>query len=537
MMHRRASRHLISESSFLQGCFLQKLYECLTIFMVISILAFLFPSVAKADQSGRVGTVEERKVAYHWYVSSWKRGFAHPICELYVVEDRKPNPQDIYNYCGATVEQEWLTTPICKEAAIGSDPSKCKGLFYWYDGMKEGVVKESILLPEPSVSVETGTCQPGDWCDQRPTLRFLAKEPLENHKIQKINVQIENSVRSCNADACEFRLPITDSNGKVMEYWADSDYGDVSTHQFITFRNVQSSTSNSQYRIDLLNVNWKSYLSPGALIWKVFPDVDDPMAPLLDQVKSTGDLKTDNLLHYLAGRLIYSGKVKSDICPGSGLMSNGMADTCGLEKAHDQMEFFQNQYDQQIYQAALEYNVPARILKGIIAQETQFWPHGYPSKELGFGRMTENGADMLLSWNSKYFSDLCYPYYGNGRCAGGYYNMSSIEKSMLRGMALSKVGSDDEFVLLAATLQGSAFQVNQMMQNITGLDSNYGSTFTDLWKITIANYHAGSGCVGTAMQTAKTQNQPMTWDKISPYLLGDCQGAVNYVDQVLLLSK
>lgn len=511
--------------------------NALILLTLVLLLGSAFPPHVNADQSVRTGTTQKTMMAYHWFVTSWKRGIGSPICELYVAENRIPVAQDISNACGENIGREWLKTPPCDQAMKGGDTSKCKGLFVWYDGIKQGQVIVNIPLPEATIDVKTGSCEPGKWCDVRPTLRFEGVEPLEEYKIVGISVRIGESVRDCQADACELRMPITGSDGIIMEYWADSDYGDESAHKFLTFRNVQSTTSTSLYRIDLLNENWRSYLPPGALTWKIFPAIDDPVSDLFSQPASAADLRTDNKLYYLAGNLIYSGKVDVGPCQSSGLMSNGMASACGMEVAHSLSVEYQNKYDDRIFAAAAEYNVPARILKGIIAQETQFWPHGYPTKELGFGRITENGADMLLSWNLIYYAQVCDSYYGIDRCAPGYYNMNPTEKSMLRGLALKNVGTDAEFSLLAATLQASVQQVKQMMINTTGMDEEYGSTYIDLWKVTIANYHSGSGCVGTAMQTAKTKKKAMLWENISQYLLGDCQGAINYVDQVLMYSQ
>ena len=58
-----------------------------------------------------------------------------------------------------------------------------------------------------------------------------------------------------------------------------------------------------------------------------------------------------------------------------------------------------------------------------------------------------------------------------------------------------------------------------------------------MWKISVANYHSGSGCVGTAMKTAWVEGNNMMWDLISPNLLGDCKGAINYVETVYDLAE
>jgi hypothetical protein len=538
MIHRCGFRPLVSAFGILRVLNQQKLRICLVVtFILVLTGLFGITRAVQAEGSGRFTTVEKKMEANHWYLTSWKEGVSRTLCNIYIVDDHQPNAQDILNYCGEDLEKKWLDTPVCQQAAKGGDASTCDGLYYWYGGRALATVKETVELPKATIRVDIGNCQPGSWCNDRPTLRFYGTEPLPDHKIEEIDVRYGESARSCSDTACEMRMPFTDETGATIEYWAVSDYGDESDHQFLTFRNVKSTAAEPQYQLDLLDEAWKQYLTPGALTWKVFPLMDDPLLKEVNQPKSAEEMQTEKPLQYLAGRLIFAGKVDTKVCQGSGISSNGMATSCGLDASRDQVNSWQNKYDEQIYQASMEYNVPARILKAIITQETQFWPHGNPAREWGFGRITDNGADMLMSWNTPYYDQVCAQIFDEEYCAKGYNNMTASEQSLLRGTSILKVGTDDEFRLLAATLQASMVQVDQMIININGSDNLNGATFDDLWKMTIANYHSGSGCVGTAMQKNKDLKQTMTWDQVKTSLLGDCQGAVNYVDQVLQLAQ
>lgn len=507
------------------------------VFLLVLLGIIFTPSTVMADRST---IVEERAKAYHWILSNWKNGASSSLCNIYLVENRQPDARDILTYCGSDLEKQWSETPVCEQVLNNGDTSTCQGLFYWYAGIKsDALVKKTVESPGVSLQMEIGVCQPGTWCDQRPTLIFSANEPLDEYEITQIVVHIDEDERSCYEESCEMRLPLTTEDGAVMEYWAISSFGDESEHQFITFRNVASTAETPQYRLDLLQDAWKETLPTASLYWGVFPAIDDPLMDVFSQSESVEDLKTQNPLQYLAGQLIFNGKVAAATCSDSGISRNGMADACGLEVSRVQVNEWQNKYDEPIFKAAIEFNVPARILKGIITQETQFWTDGNPVNEWGFGQITENGADMLLSWNPTFYSQICIPHLGNEYCSNGYHNLDSEDQSYLRGVTIAKVGTDDEFRVLAATLKASTYQIDQMMRNTTGNGtfSEFGTEYDDLWKITIANYHSGSGCVGTAMQTTMDQSQEMTWTNISSHLLGGCQDAINYVSQVLHYAK
>jgi hypothetical protein len=121
---------------------------------------------------------------------------------------------------------------------------------------------------------------------------------------------------------------------------------------------------------------------------------------LFDQVNSVDELRTDERLSWLAGRLIWHGIVKAD-CDGSGLDPVTLAaNECGLESAAVDVTEWQNRFDSDIYAAALAEGVPARLLKRIIRYESQFWPgwQSAPAGETGMAQITPNGADTYLRW-------------------------------------------------------------------------------------------------------------------------------------------
>lgn len=125
-------------------------------------------------------------------------------------------------------------------------------------------------------------------------------------------------------------------------------------------------------------------------------------AGLYQQPAAAGDLATQNYLPMLAGELIWYGFVNVTTCGGmSGVDLNHVATPCGLAASYPAVIAWQNQYDPAIYEAALTYNVPARLLKRIMQVESQFW-HAHAigaDGEIGMMQVTDNGLDTLLRFD------------------------------------------------------------------------------------------------------------------------------------------
>ena len=199
----------------------------------------------------------------------------------------------------------------------------------------------------------------------------------------------------------------------------------------------------------------------------------------------------------------------------------------------------QNQYDGLIFDASKKQRVPPRIVKGLIAQESQFWPDSDVAFEHGLGMITESGADMLLRWNNSYFLNLCmetFPY-DQGQCMGGFSNLSEDKQIVLRGVVISKVGTDEEIEMLAAAIRACVYQVNQVVANATGNTPSAVSTYEDMWKLTVANYYSGSGCLLNALNQVTAYKMPATWENVRRYLTGKCELANLYVDRVYELGN
>ena len=128
-----------------------------------------------------------------------------------------------------------------------------------------------------------------------------------------------------------------------------------------------------------------------------------PVGPgLYDQVADPGDLYTNKELTWLAGRLIWFGLVRPS-CEGgtSGLDPITLsANPCGLAAAQPEVISWQNQFDNNIFDASNTYHVPSRLLKNVMIVESQFWPFWSEDMgEIGMMQVTDNGADVLLRYD------------------------------------------------------------------------------------------------------------------------------------------
>lgn len=155
------------------------------------------------------------------------------------------------------------------------------------------------------------------------------------------------------------------------------------------------------------------------------PDV--PIGPgLYDQPSDPKQLWSDDQLTWLAGRLIWFGVVIPDCGGYSGLDPETLAaNACGLRSARGKVIEWQNQFDTDIYNAAVMYNVPARLLKRMIGQESQFWPlYVGAAGEIGILQVTENGADVLLRYDP-----TLMPWYGGVRVDAQFWlRMEQLNK-------------------------------------------------------------------------------------------------------------
>jgi hypothetical protein len=341
--------------------------------------------------------------------------------------------------------------------------------------------------------------------------------------------------------------------GSRIEFWANSSYGDSSEHFIAQVRVVDSGVSEEPggggWYVDVISSQWQgSPLASCAKIWEAFPPLGGPPSWLITP-EGSELLASEEPYYYLAGRMISQGLVDASSCSLGGLLPNGYADVCGLEVARPLVEDWQNQFDTRIVDVARETGIPAQLMKNLFAQESQFWPGVFRVPyEYGLGQLTDKGADSILLWNPSFFDQICPLVLAEDACAGGYLNLAEDNQAILRGAVALQAKADCptcaegidlsnvnfSVLLFANMLQANCAQVSRTIYTATNKMAGTVSTYEDLWRLTIANYHAGPGCLSYAVHQAWTNSTTgqLTWDEVVPYFTDPCKGVVPYVEKI-----
>jgi hypothetical protein len=229
------------------------------------------------------------------------------------------------------------------------------------------------------------------------------------------------------------------------------------------------------------------------------------------------------------------------------MLPNGYADACGLEKARLLIEVWQNQFDQRLIDVSNETGIPAQLMKNLFAQESQFWPGMFRVPyEFGLGQVTDQGADAVFLWNPVFFEQFCPLILSSDACSRGYLGLTQPDQAMLRGaLALQAkadcvdcptgVNLDDTYFtvsLFANMLKANCAQVARTVFTATNQMAGRVASYEDLWRLTVANYHAGPGCTAFAIHQAWQTAGKLDWGTVSTRFTEPCRGVVPYVEQI-----
>jgi hypothetical protein len=244
--------------------------------------------------------------------------------------------------------------------------------------------------------------------------------------------------------------------------------------------------------------------------------------------------------------LIRAGAVDVTACSDGGLLPEGSASACGMEASREAVTAWQNQVDGIIVSVAQDTGVPAHLLKNLFAVESQFWPGRSLRNDIGLGQLTEKGADTALLWNPAFYYQFCPLVMDSSECSKGYLHLTDKQQEYLRQALIVEVDATCDTCPLginldranfgvgvfAHTLLANCEQTGQLVENITGGKAGDSASYEDLWKFTLANYNAGPGCLGNALDATNGEDQQLTWDNVSSHLEPACQGAINYVNDI-----
>lgn len=473
-------------------------------------------------------------------------------CQVYVDHEGLPTIKEVVKECGISLADQWWKTPVCNP---NKPSTECQGLYVLLFTSTPKEREVVVELPPPVVWLELEGCDPtppDNLCTTLPTLVMTGDEPLPDQHIVAIQGMYDGEPFHCIGDICKIPLRSTPLQGVLVEFWADSSYGDSSEHFTAQVRVIDSGVSpqpgGGGWYVDLISTQWKgTSLSTCGRIWEAFPPVGTPPEWL-----TTPDhfemLSSGKPYYYLAGRLISQGLVDGSTCPNSsGLLPNGYADACGLEKARPLVEQWQNQFDNHIIQVAQETGVPAQLLKNLFAQESQFWPGMYRVPfEFGLGQITDKGTDSIFIWNPGFFQDFCPLVLSEQACAQGYLGLTVDDQALLRGALASQSKADCadcptgidlsnvyfNIRLFASTLQANCAQIARTIYTATNSMAGRVTTYEDLWRMTVANYHAGPGCTAFAIHQAWGMDKSLAWDKVATRFTEPCNGVVPYVEEI-----
>lgn len=491
-----------------------------------------------------------------WWVSRYSNN--EIVCTLTIEHEGLPTAEDIEAFCSQAVYREWVNVKPCPFAEVGSI-EKCPGLYLILLKSEPGERQIDVELPEPSVWASVTNCNPQppeNRCSTLPSLLLTGEEPLPNETIVNISGTIDNEPFTCGGETCVLPLKPTGMEGTVIEFWADSSFGD-STDRFTAryrlvpwgeFMNPEAMTSDPrQWYVDVLSTQWRDgELATCTEAWQVFPPIGGPSF-WLSSPENPADLESDISYYYLAGSLITYGVVDASGCLDGGLQAPNIASACGVEAARPELMDWQNRFDGEILQVSQDTGVPARLLKNVFSRESQIWPGIYTTyKEAGLGQLTEKGADTVLLWNWDFFNQFCPLVLNEAYCKLGFANLEEPEQNLLRGALVHKVNASCPGCPAGIDLSKANFSVNvfaegllancnqvaQVITNQTGMSPGQLSSYEDLWRFTLVNYNAGPGCLSRAVYRAWVANQPINWETVSSYLEPACQPAVGYVEDI-----
>ena len=528
-----------------------KHYLRIVILAVISLVLFRPDRVLADDGSGRQQKIEASYIEYDWWLIYWQNDVV--ACELGIDHEGEPNWLEIYNLCGEKIFNQWLESSPC-EASLSTESSACGGMYTQLIGSQEKNKEILVDLASPEVRAHLRDCisiRGTDLCANLPALVITAEEPLPNESIDNVQGNLNGIPFFCYGDACEIPLRKTGDKGVSLEFWAESSYGDSSEHYSGRIRVAESLdelSSTKGWRVDIVSDQVDlSNVKGCAKVWGSFhplgtpPEwLSSPPHPIL--------LETDLPYTYLAGQLIQQGYVDTSDCEGYGLLGNGYASPCGLEKSRTLVRLWQNAFDDYIVQASRDTGIPSQLFKRIFARESQFWPEtrSVVYDEYGLGHINELGADATLLWNRKFYDQFCPLVLEESVCTIGYSNLDDWEKVLLRGALLAEMEIDlplqgeiidpeqaqSSVQLFSETLLGNCNQVGQMITYQTDRVPGELLSYEDLWLLTLVNYHSGSGCLAQAITEVYDLGKPLNWTNISASLQTNCPGGLDYVSDI-----
>jgi hypothetical protein len=490
----------------------------------------------------RFAVVTQQYTAYEWWLTNWTDN--QVACTILIDHEGLPTRAEIFSQCDKALFDKWIATVPCLPG------NQCSGYYLQYIKTGPATRKVGVSLPPPVVWVSLDGCLPENAtfrCDNLPVLLLTGEEPMSGQSILGLAGRVDGKPFTCDA-VCQVDLAPTGSNGVLLEFWANSSYGDSSVVFTATVRVTPSDDPTSPtWNVDILTSQWRGEpLAPCSQIWGAFPPIGG-VPYWLTTPANPDDLATDIPYEYLAANLISNHVVEASSCVDGGLLDDGTASQCGMEVARIAVTTWQNRYDSQILDAAVKVGIPARVIKSIFSRESQFWPgmiDGHP--ETGLGQLTNAGADTVLMWNQSFFEQFCSSRLDNSICGRGYAQLTSAQQDSLQNALVDSVNvtcdncglgidldrAQSSIEVFADTLLANCEQAGMVVHNTYGGAAGASVSYEDLWRYTLVNYHSGSGCLTLAIWETRRLGELPDWGHLSSHFTPACLGAIDYVSYV-----
>jgi hypothetical protein len=131
-------------------------------------------------------------------------------------------------------------------------------------------------------------------------------------------------------------------------------------------------------------------------------------------------------------------------------------------------------------------------------------------------------------------------------CQKGYSLLDRSNQELLRSALFNKVNArcetcplgidvsqaDFSIRMFAETLLANCEQVGRMVHNVSGTSPGAVSGYEDLGRMTMANYHAGPGCLANAMSKAWKKLKLLTRGTVSAEFPSGCESGKAYAEAI-----
>jgi hypothetical protein len=407
--------------------------------------------------------------------------------------------------------------------------------------------------PEPPLWIHLSGCEPATIagaCTALPELVVELDDTTEQSAARTIHLQVGDRETECVGRSCAMALAETSPEGVGSEFWIENTDARRPTVYTATLRVIPAEDppgEGSPWFVQVLSSQWTGEaVDACAVAWDAFPPLGSPSAWLATPQEPAA-LASEVVYHHLAAELITRGGVQASACPDGGLIDSDTPSACGVETATPRLLEWQNQFDPAILDAARAAGIPAGLVKRLIAEESQFWPGTVPERgEYGLGHLTEAGADNALLWNPSLYLEVCRTVLGEEYCGRGYSQQSDDRRAMLRGALVAAADADcaecdlgvdieaaaEGISAVVQTLRAYCSQAGRMVANTTGDHPGRTTTYEDMWRLTLAGYAAGPGCLADAMKRAWRSGRVLTWESVSALLSTQCTGAIDYAEDI-----